>query len=174
VQKFFICGHLSAFFSLPFSNFGLSNQIKMETHLIQRKTFFTRQLIIELVCYAYILVFIYAAVYKLFDQPFFEKQLELSPLLGNFSKSTSYLVPMAEVLACILLALPKHRKCGLWFSGLIMVAFTLYILYILTLSDSIPCACGGILNSMGWTEHLVFNIVFVGMSTVALTLTYKK
>lgn len=146
----------------------------METQLIQTKTFFKRQLLIDLVCYAYILIFIYAAVYKIYDRPFFEKQLLLSPLLGSFNKPLSYLVPISEIISCLLLIIPKYRKLGLWSSGLIMLAFTLYIIYILTISPFIPCACGGILNSMGWKEHLVFNSVFVAMSGLALTLTYKK
>ncbi len=146
----------------------------METQLIRTKNFFTKQLLINLVCYAYIIIFIYAAVYKLYDRPFFEEQLLHSPLLGSFSKPLSYLVPISEIIASILLMVPKYRIWGLWSCWLIMLAFTLYIIYILTLSSYIPCGCGGILSTMGWKEHLVFNSVFVGMSALALTFSYKK
>jgi hypothetical protein len=35
--------------------------------------------------------------------------------------------------------------------------FTTYIILILNFSSFIPCSCGGILEKLGWTEHLIFN-----------------
>lgn len=133
-----------------------------------------KKLFIELVVYAYILVYIYAAVYKLYDRYFFEQQLLLSPLLGGYAKLLSYLVPWSELLVSVMMMWPRSRTIGLWLSAGIMLGFTLYIAYILTLSSYIPCGCGGILASMGWQEHLVFNTVFVLFSMVAILFTYQR
>lgn len=133
-----------------------------------------KKLFIELVVYAYILVYIYAAVYKLYDRYFFEQQLLLSPLLGSYAKLLSYLVPWSELLVSVMMMWPRSRTIGLWLSAGIMLGFTLYIAYILTLSSYIPCGCGGILASMGWKEHLVFNSVFVLFSIVAIVFTYQR
>lgn len=133
-----------------------------------------RKLSIELVAYAYILVYIYAAVYKLYDRHFFEQQLLLSPLLGTYAKPLSYMVPWSELIVSMILMWPKSRTIGLWLSGGIMLGFTLYIIYILTLSTYVPCGCGGILASMGWKEHLVFNSVFVILSVMAILFSYQN
>lgn len=145
----------------------------METTLIQKRPDL-KKLFIEVVAYAYILVYIYAAIYKLYDRHFFEQQLLLSPLLSNFAKPISYLVPWSEIAVSILLMVPRFRKLGLWLSGGIMLAFLVYIIYILNFSSYIPCGCGGILATMGWKEHLVFNSVFVGLSVLAIFLSYHR
>ncbi len=42
-----------------------------------------------------------------------------------------------------------------------MVMFCAYIYIILNYSASVPCSCGGIIEKLGWKEHLVFNLFFV-------------
>lgn len=133
-----------------------------------------RTVFIEAICYAYILLFLYAAIYKLLDYRFFELQLEHSPLLGPFSSTLAWLVPVSEIIAAILLIVPRYRYIGLWLSGLTMLGFTAYIIYILSFSSSIPCGCGGILASMGWKEHLVFNSVFVALAALAIAWYPKR
>jgi hypothetical protein len=34
------------------------------------------------------------------------------------------------------------------------------------LSPYLPCSCGGILETMNWKEHLVFNLVFVCLAAL--------
>src|SRR5690606_12191987 len=41
-------------------------------------------------------------------------------------------------------------------------------------SDFIPCSCGGVLEKMGWTEHLVFNISFIVLAFVGILLFVKR
>ncbi|MEG0917288.1 MAG: hypothetical protein RSF68_09775, partial [Myroides sp.] len=36
-------------------------------------------------------------------------------------------------------------------------AFTVYIFLILNYSPFVPCSCGGVLEDLGWWEHLWFN-----------------
>src|SRR5690606_28267369 len=45
-----------------------------------------------------------------------------------------------------------------------------YIAAILNLGVFIPCSCGGVLEKLGWTEHLVFNCVFVALALVGIVL----
>jgi hypothetical protein len=39
----------------------------------------------------------------------------------------------------------------------------------------LPCSCGGILQSMNWTQHLIFNIFFtlLGLGAIAFEKTDK-
>src|SRR5690606_10893575 len=55
-----------------------------------------------------------------------------------------------------------------------MVAFTVYIYLILNYSDFVPCSCGGILEKLGWTEHLIFNAAAVLLSIVGIWATYRS
>jgi hypothetical protein len=51
-----------------------------------------------------------------------------------------------------------------------MTMFSGYIIAILNFSDYVPCSCGGILEKLGWTEHLAFNIAFMVLAVVGIFL----
>jgi len=124
--------------------------------------------IILVICCAYILLFTYAAVTKLLDYNDFSIQIGQSPLLTAFAGIVAYVVPIAELLIVILLSIPRLRSIGLYSCFCLMAMFTTYIFLILNFSSNIPCSCGGILEKMGWTEHLIFNMVFITLALVAL------
>lgn len=113
-----------------------------------------------------IILFVYAATSKLRDMEQFRIQLGQSPLVTSLAYPLSFGVPMTELLISVALALPRLKLLGLYGSFLLMTLFTFYIIAILHLDKNIPCSCGGILESMGWTEHLIFNVIF---SLLALT-----
>lgn len=144
----------------------------MEKLLHRTRTIFTRQLLIELICYAYSLLFLYASVYKLLDVGYFSRQLAQSPLIGSYSGLLAFFVPGIELVVVALLVYAPWRKIGLYLGGLVMLAFTLYIAWILLFAPTVPCACGGIFVSMSWTGHLVFNAVFVVLAALAIWLTH--
>lgn len=121
-----------------------------------------------IVSYFYILLFVYAAISKLITFEAFQVQLTQSPLLSAYANIIAYLVLGAELLFALLLCLKTTRLLGLYLSYGLMVAFTLYIYLILNYSDFIPCSCGGILEKMGWNEHLWFNIIVSLLALVAL------
>lgn len=138
-----------------------------------------KTIIIEIICLLYILLFVYAAVSKLMDFSNFQVQVAQSPLLTAFAGFISISVIVLEIIIAFLLAVPKTRVAGLYSSFALMVLFSIYIYIILNYSSYIPCSCGGILENMSWTEHLIFNIAFSLLAVVALSLfddstsTYK-
>ncbi|WHT39521.1 hypothetical protein QNH98_02135 [Myroides sp. mNGS23_01] len=127
-----------------------------------------------IVSYFYILLFVYAAISKLITFEAFQVQLTQSPLLSAYANIIAYLVLGAELLFALLLCTKTTRLLGLYLSYGLMVAFTLYIYVILNYSDFIPCSCGGILEKMGWTEHLWFNIIVSLLALVALFFLIRK
>lgn len=133
----------------------------------------SRGMIVELISYLFILLFLYAAVNKLLDFQKFKVQLGQSPLLTNYAIAIAWLIPTIEILICVLLYLKKTLLIGLYASFSLMLLFTTYIIVILTLTERIPCSCGGILEKMGWTEHLIFNIAFVFLAIIAIFLQAK-
>ncbi|MBV6880459.1 tellurium resistance protein TerC [Epilithonimonas ginsengisoli] len=118
---------------------------------------------ILIVSYFFILLFVYAGISKILDFENFQVQIAQSPLLSAYAGSISYIVIIIELIAVLLLGFTITRKWGLQLSFCIMASFTAYIFLILNYSEHVPCSCGGILEKMGWKEHLIFNIVCVAI-----------
>ncbi|WP_269234997.1 MauE/DoxX family redox-associated membrane protein [Flavobacterium flavigenum] len=133
-----------------------------------------KSVVIEIICYLYILLFVYAAVSKLLDFENFQVQLGQSPLLSAFAVWVAWLVPLIELVIAAALIIPKFRNVGLFGTLALMTMFSFYIYIILHYSSFIPCSCGGILEKMTWNIHLVFNIVFVLLSVMAIILNRQK
>ncbi|MNK83384.1 hypothetical protein D3C87_1031970 [compost metagenome] len=128
----------------------------------------------NIVAYFIALLFVYAAMSKLLDFENFEVQLAQSPLLSAYAGFISYAVIFVELLLAILLCLPNTQIIALYSSLGLMSAFTIYIYLILKYSDFVPCSCGGILEKLGWTEHLIFNIVVVLFILTAIIYRERK
>lgn len=133
-----------------------------------------KQSIVTIIALLYILLFVYAAVSKLLDFENFRIQLGQSPLLTAFASWVSWLTPMVELLIAVLLIFKKSRLMGLFSSTVLMSMFTVYIFLILNYSDYVPCSCGGVLEKLGWTEHLIFNIVFTILGLLGVLLIDKR
>ena len=111
------------------------------------------------ISYFFILLFCYAAISKALDFENFQVQLSQSPLTQTHSVFISYAVIITELSTAVFLSISKLRIWGLHASFTLMFFFSAYIYVILTYSDNIPCSCGGVLENLGWTGHLIFNIV---------------
>lgn len=129
-----------------------------------------RKVLTDIICLLFILLFVYAAVAKLLDFDRFRVQIGQSPILTDLSGFMAVLIPVGEIAVAILLAIPRYRIFGLFCSFGLMVMFTIYIVLILRFSEHVPCSCGGVLQSMGWSEHLIFNSVFLLISFAGILL----
>ncbi|WP_209391080.1 MauE/DoxX family redox-associated membrane protein [Chryseobacterium sp. RR2-3-20] len=118
--------------------------------------------------YFFILLFCYAAISKTLDFENFQVQIGQSPLLSAYAGLISYLVIAIEMVTVLCLSFQRTRLFGLYAATSLMSAFTIYIYLILHYSDFVPCSCGGILEKMGWTEHLIFNIVCLVFGGIAV------
>lgn len=128
----------------------------------------------KVVSYFFILLFCYAAISKALDFENFQVQIGQSPLLSAYADYVSYAVIIIELLIVCILVFPNTQLIGLYSSTALMSAFTVYIFLILNYSDFVPCSCGGILEKMGWTEHLIFNIACVGFGIWAIYQLEKR
>lgn len=133
-----------------------------------------KTLIIEIISFLYILLFVYAAIAKLIDYEKFRVQLDQSPLLMAFSGWVAWAVPLSEIIIAFMLMSKRFQLAGFYAAFFMMVMFTAYIIVILNFADHVPCSCGGILESMGWTEHLIFNIVFVLFALTGIILLNRQ
>lgn len=132
-----------------------------------------KRIVIEIVSVLYILLFVYAAVSKLLEFENFQVQVGQSPILTAFAGFISVAVILLELVIGLLLSIPKTRTIGLYMGFTLMLLFSIYIYLILNYSPFVPCSCGGILENMGWTEHLVFNIGITLLALIALYFSYN-
>lgn len=123
--------------------------------------------------YFFILLFCYAAISKVFDFENFQLQLSQSPLTNHYSAIISYAVIVIELVIVWMLSSPKLRILGLHGCFTLMFFFTVYIYIILNYSDNIPCSCGGILENLGWSEHMVFNVLCSAIALAAIVISTK-
>ncbi|WP_235884432.1 MauE/DoxX family redox-associated membrane protein [Pedobacter hiemivivus] len=128
----------------------------------------TKQIIVEVICYLFVLLWIYAATNKILDFEKFKVQIGQSPILTDYALIVPYLIPSIEIIIAVLVLIKRTLLIGLYASFGLMLMFTIYIFIILNFAEKIPCSCGGILEKMGWTEHLIFNIGFVVLSLIAI------
>ncbi|MGV8816032.1 MAG: MauE/DoxX family redox-associated membrane protein [Gelidibacter sp.] len=122
----------------------------------------------------FIVLFVYAAVSKLMDFPEFRTQLGQSPIITAYADWVAWGVPLLELVIAGLFIVPKFMLCAFYASYSLMIMFTTYIILILNFSDFIPCSCGGVLEDLGWTEHIVFNVVFIAIAAGSIFYLEKK
>ncbi|RYG54892.1 MAG: hypothetical protein EOO01_00170 [Chitinophagaceae bacterium] len=146
----------------------------METLLKKTSGIFTKQLLIDLIGYAYVLLFLYAAIYKLMGFDLFTRQLAKSPLVGNNDQLLAVVIPAVELMIAGMLCYSLWQRIGLYLATVTMAVFAGYIAYVLLFAPNVPCACGGIFVSMGWMEHLLFNIGFMLAGILAIVLAERS
>jgi uncharacterized membrane protein YphA (DoxX/SURF4 family) len=136
-----------------------------------------RWAIVETICYLYSILFLYTASSKLMGLSDFKLQLGRSEVLGPFAEWIAWMVPLLEIVVAILLLTKVFRLVALYGSLILMTLFTSYIAWLLRFSDHIPCSCGGVISSMGWETHLVFNACWIVLALIGIVLlenTRKK
>jgi len=128
------------------------------------------QITLKTISVVFVILFVYAATSKLIDFNTFKIQLDRFPFISSYAKEIAYGIPFIEFCIAGLFFFQKYLLLAFYGSLSLMVIFTTYIVLVLNFSTSIPCSCGGILENMGWMEHLIFNIVFVALAIVGILL----
>ncbi|RZJ84700.1 MAG: hypothetical protein EOO20_20930 [Chryseobacterium sp.] len=128
-----------------------------------------KALAVDLVSYAFVLLFVYTAASKFLTLSTFQNVLRHYPLLNGYTVFTSYAVPIAELIVALLLIVPRTKLIGLYGSLGLMSIFLIYILFMLfTLGPNLPCSCGGIIAKLSWKQHIWFNSVLILMAFFAI------
>ena len=133
-----------------------------------------RQASYQTICLLFTVLFTYAAVSKVIDYDNFGVQLGQSPLLSAYAGWLMWAVPCLELLLAILLLFGKVRLIALSLSTGLMISFTVYILIILHWTPFVPCSCGGILEQLGWEEHLYFNLLIVIIGFLGIVFGFRE
>lgn len=132
------------------------------------------QIATKIISILYIVLFVYAATSKFLDFDQFKIQLGQSPIITSYANIAAWAIPLIELLISGLFLIPKYVLLAFYASFSLMTTFTTYIILILNFSDYIPCSCGGVLEDLGWTEHIIFNLVFITMAVVPIFYLERK
>lgn len=133
----------------------------------------TREIIMDVAAYLFIILFMYTAANKLFTVNAFASTLAKSPLVGSLNMTIAWTIPLIEIAISILLIFPVARKIGLRASLLLMIIFTVYLAYMVFSGSKLPCHCGGVISTMTWQQHIWFNIGFILLAITGLAV-HKK
>ena len=126
-----------------------------------------KQLIVDIICPLIIIMFLYASFSKYFDWPAFDRAMSSQPFKLWFAHVLMITIPPLEIITALMLIFDKTKYYGFLSSTALMLAFTIYIASILLgFFPRTPCSCGGIIRSLGWTQHLIFNILFLAISVL--------
>ena len=129
--------------------------------------------IIEIIVALYAILFLYTGISKIMEYGVFKEQLAESPILAPVASLVARGLPIVEFLLVVLLAVPRWRMKGLYASTGLMIAFTLYIIALMSFNDQLPCSCGGVLAALSWGQHIVFNSVFIMLGITGVILEKK-
>src|SRR5690606_37858627 len=129
---------------------------------------FLKNTALNTVSYLCIILFVYAAVSKWLDFETFKNQLGQSPLLSAYADIIVWALPSSEIVIASFLCFKKSRVIGLYSFYFLMIMFTAYIIIILNFTSYTPCSCGGVLEKLGWIEHLYFNLAFIILSALSI------
>jgi len=131
-----------------------------------------KETILKFICGSIAALFFYAAFSKLMDYDKSVGEMRNQIFSAAIANILTWLIPTMEIILTFLLIFSNTRKIALWGSLLLLSAFTLYIGVVMTgVFGRIPCSCGGILKNMGYGIHIFFNLFFVAISILGITLT---
>lgn len=128
---------------------------------------------VQIIAALLLILFVYTGMNKLIDHTQFRTQLGRSPFLENMADFISYILPVGEILLAFALVIKRTRLLGLFISFFLMALFTGYIWLMLKYAYDLPCSCGGILASMSWQTHLIFNAIFTVLAAIGVFLESK-
>ena len=129
-----------------------------------------KERIVFIISLAFVFLFCYTGFDKLNHLEKFSRGISKIPYVGGMHVWIGWGVPLAELLISALLIIPKCNRLGLQLATGLMGIFTLYLGLMLAFAEKRLCYCSGVIESMGWLEHLLFNLLFVGLGGWALYL----
>ncbi|MNK03978.1 hypothetical protein D3C87_218320 [compost metagenome] len=130
----------------------------------------------DVIIYGYAFLYMYTGWAKFMNISTFIRDNGKIPHLGQYANLIGYGIPSLEIVLAILLVIPVYRikRFALWTSTLLMGVFTIYLSLMVKFAEKKLCHCGGVIESMGWKTHIVFNIIWLIAGIFALKRTKVK
>jgi uncharacterized membrane protein YphA (DoxX/SURF4 family) len=129
----------------------------------------TKTILFDLTTFAFILLFAYTASSKILKFDSFVYVLSRMDVIGKYNTIIAYGVPPVELILCAFLLFPFSKRIALFGCLVLMIIFTLYLIYmVLSNHGNLPCSCGGVISKMSWRQHIWFNLFFIILAIFGL------
>jgi putative oxidoreductase len=127
-------------------------------------------ILVKVITALFVLLFAYTATSKFLDYNLFVFQMRLAPLpmMILVAPILGWLMPSIELIIAISLLFGRFRLNALYASVILLLIFEFYIVGMLLSRQHLPCTCGGIISTMSWKQHLIFNGVFIAIGLTAI------
>lgn len=151
----------------------------MLTHHIQTRIvhpdssifFMKKKIVVEIISSLLISLFLFASLSQWLDFKTFTDNINNQPIPNKFTPLITWGIPSLEILIVAALIFERTRLKGLQASLLLLLSFTIYIvLILLNAFDWIPCSCSGVIKTMTWNQHLIFNLFFIVVALIGILL----
>ena len=128
------------------------------------------KILIQFCCYTISFLFAYTGTAKLLSLSEFERTLSHIPIVRSMGLVPAILIPLLEMILAIVLLVESRQLLALVTSCFLLIGFTAYIGISLLFQTQLPCSCGGVIASMSWGQHLVFNLFFIVIAFAGIKL----
>ncbi|SOU86487.1 MauE/DoxX family redox-associated membrane protein [Tenacibaculum dicentrarchi] len=118
----------------------------------------------KLIIYSLIILFLsYVLANKVNDITSFQTNILKT---GLFESKTTIYISYGIILteSIVLLFLVFKKKIGLLLFFIMILMFTLYILFLFYTNRYEICGCGGILNGLSFKYHFLINVSLIGLT----------
>ncbi|MET0636628.1 MAG: MauE/DoxX family redox-associated membrane protein [Chitinophagaceae bacterium] len=133
-----------------------------------------KSLLPELIAGLFVLLYVYTALSKVQEFHRFEVVMKHSPLIKPAASILAWVIPAIELIIAAGLIWPRTRYKALIASTALITVFTFYTAWILLTASNPPCNCGGVIESLTWPQHLVFNATFLTLGIIACLQYHKQ
>lgn len=134
-----------------------------------------KEIVFTIILFLIGLLFIYTSISKYLSFHTFINDMHKQPFPGWFSNMLVIVLPPLEILISLSLIFDKTRLAGLITSFVLMALFTIYAAVIYFRIYPIrPCSCGGVIRSLTWGQHLLFNLFYTLISLYAIRLIREQ
>jgi len=124
-----------------------------------------KHLLYEIPAAILMFLYLYASFSKYFDLQEFRHAMRMQPFPPFLRTAMFWGLPPVEIVTSVLLVISRTRKFAYSLSMGLLIAFTLYIgIILLDFFPHVPCTCGGLISKLTWKQHLIFNIIFIGIN----------
>jgi putative oxidoreductase len=129
----------------------------------------------EIIVALLVLLLVYTGVSKYAGWEQFQRGIHKQHFPKWLELLTVWTLPPAELVTALLLMVVRTRIYGLVLSQTLLLIFTAYVAGVYwNIIPGQPCPCGGIIRTFDWGQHLLFNLFFLLLNSIALVTAFRK
>lgn len=153
---------------------SLQHRKHLKTDKIKRIGLKASKVLLRISVYGYACLYIFTGVDKLINIERFTKGLNKVPYLQNYASAVGLGIPVLEIFLALMLIIPgRIQQISLWCSTMLMLAFTIFVSWMMMYHPNQLCHCGKAIEKMGWHTHLVFNLIWLALGVYAIRYNHK-